>query len=239
MDHSPPKAINPRISSKRINEETQQARVALKHNGTLPSKLDIESFRATTHLFFEDSAKLVFELEFSQISLIEYVSPETSRNHLKKAEELCNKNECEEAITEVVLAFNKMIDDYENNKSAWGFRSPFFFGKDMTFLSSFHLGMNDFGSRKMADFVDNVKSSIESMQGAIKILALGLDYRKYSKFKQFLPHVMKVMSGDYIVQKRAFGDISPPDKEYVVFCINFIIECAIKLNEFNYEIKRS
>lgn len=114
-----------------------------------------------------------------------------------------------------------------------------FFGEDMTFLSSFHMGIDWQDFREMAEFVDKVKDSIEAMQKAIKILALGLDYRKYSKFKHLLPHISRVLSGDYIVHKMGIGKKTSPDKEYIKFCINYIVECSIKLNEFNYEIKKS
>jgi hypothetical protein len=214
-----------------------KARVALKHHGTLPSKLDIEAFRAATASFFEESTELVFGIEFINISLIEYVSPEKSRNHLKKAEELCRDALYEDATIEIALAFEKMIVDYESSKKELGLGSPFFFGKDMTFLSSFHLGISRHELSGVAKFIDNVNESIEAMQRAIKILALGLDYKKYSKFKLLLPHVYRMMSGDYTVHKSAMGRSPLLDKEYIEFCIGYVVECAIKLNEFNYSLK--
>jgi len=39
-----------KLSMARLNK----ARVSLKHHGTLPSKLDIEAFRASTTSFFEE-----------------------------------------------------------------------------------------------------------------------------------------------------------------------------------------
>jgi hypothetical protein len=222
-------------SMRRLNK----ARVALKHNGTLPSKLDVEAFRATSNLFFEEATKLIFNMEFSQISLIEYVSPEEARKHLKEAERLCLTSDFEDATTEIAFAFDKMISSYEENKHEWGRGSPFFFGEDLTFLSSFHMGIDKHGHNDLGDFVDKVKDSVEAMQRAIKILALGLDYRKYSKFKRLLPHISRTLSGKYIVQKGRLGKQEPADKEYIEFCINFIVESAIKLNEFDYEIKTS
>lgn len=224
-----------RESMRRLNK----ARVALKHSGTLPSKLDIEAFRATSKLFFEEATNLIFKIEFSQISLIEYVSPEEARDHLKRAEQLCLKAEFENATAEIALAFEKTISSYEENKREWGRGSPFYFGEDLTFLSSFHMGIDSHGHNDLGAYVDKVKDSVEAMQRAIKILALGLDYRKYSKFKRLLPHVSRVLSGDYIVQEGMLGKKEDADKEYIEFCINFIVECAIKLNEFDYEVKTS
>lgn len=216
-----------------------KARVALKHSGTLPSKLDVEAFRSAVTLFFQEATMLVFELEFTEISLIEYVPSEEAREHLRKAESLSAGSQFNDATVEIALAFEKMIAEYESDKRELGFGSPFFFGKDMTFLSSFHMGLNRNEFRDIANFVDNVKESIEAMQRAVKILALGLDYRKYSKFKLLMPHISRVLSGDYIVQQSAMGRRPKPDDEYVRFCIDYVIECAIKLNEFNYSIAKS
>jgi len=54
-------------SMRRLNK----ARVALKHHGTFPSDLDIESFRASTTSFFQDNTRLVFSVTLEEVSLIE------------------------------------------------------------------------------------------------------------------------------------------------------------------------
>lgn len=238
-DFLPKKLTIPEFPQKEAIRRLNKARVALKHHGILPSKTDIEAYRASSKLFFEEATVLVFGLEFYSISLIEYVSPEESRNHLKNAQKLCSTANYEDAASEVALAFEKMISNYESNKSEWRFDSPFFFGKDMTSFSSSRMGIDRNEFRRVAEFVDKVKDSIEAIQQAIKILALGLDYRKYSKFKLSLPHIDKAYSGDYIVDKRSLGRRPSPDNEYIEFCISFVVECAIKLNEFNYEIRKS
>lgn len=78
-----------RASVKRLNS----ARIALKHHGTLPSKFDIESFRVAVSEFFTDNTPIIFGIEFSQISLVEFVNPERVRTHLKEAEAVCEKGE--------------------------------------------------------------------------------------------------------------------------------------------------
>lgn len=224
------------LPQKEAMRRLNKARVALKHNGIMSSKTDIESFRVTTEQFFIDASKLIYEIEFQDISLIEYVTPEESREHLKKAEQFLAQDSYSEATQEIALSFEKMISAYESDKEM-EFQSPFFFGKDMTFLSSSHLGIDrsDFG--EFADFVDNVKESIEAMQKSIKILALGLDYKKYSKFMMHLPYVAKMLSGDYRVFEGIHKKESTADKEYIEFCIHFVIECSVKLNEFNYSVE--
>jgi len=216
-----------------------RARGLLKHKGFFPSKMDIEGFRATSSMFFEDCTKLIFCLGFSEISLIEYVSPEESRNHLKEAQDLCSKGEFEKATREIALAFEKTIDTYEEKKSGLGTRSPFHFGENMGLLSSRLMGVKDRELAIIAEFMKKTEDTIQTMQRAIKILALGLDYRKYSKFRLLLPNVTRTVGGQYFMQRVSFGTEPSPDKEYIDFCITYVIECSIKLNEFDYEFIRT
>ncbi len=63
------KKLSQKASMKRLNK----ARVNLKHNGILLNKSDVETFRVNAKDFFEDNTKLVFNINFSEISMIELV----------------------------------------------------------------------------------------------------------------------------------------------------------------------
>lgn len=233
-----PKELEQKESMRRLNK----ARVALKHHGTFPSDLDIESFRASTTSFFQDNTLLVFAVALDDISLIEFVNPESSRQKLKETQDQIQNGDTLAALDNIALAFTEMIADYEDRKRTQFHSSPFYFGRNMTFLSSFHMRLHG-GSlsspeRKLGDFVDNVKESIEAMQDAIKMLALGIDYRKYSKFKQLTPHLTRVMSGDWVIHRR-FEESEKPSQEDARFCIDFVIESALALAEFDYTVSVS
>jgi len=224
-------------SMRRLNK----ARVSLKHHGTFPSQLDVESFRGSVTNFFNDNTPLVFGLSLADVSLIEYVNPESSRNKLKEAEDDLAKGDTLLALDKIALAFGDMILDYETRKRDDFYSSPFYFGRDLTFFNSFFMGLGHDSlsstERKLGEFVDRVKESIEAMQEAIKILALGLDYRKYSKFRQLTPHLTMVMSGDHFI-RRKFEEANKPSVDDTRFCIDFVVESALALAEFDYTLTR-
>lgn len=218
-------------SMRRLNK----ARVALKHHGTLPSSLDVEALRASTTSFFHDNTPVVFELEFEHISLIDFVRPEAAQNKLRKAEELLDKKEFKPALKEVAISFAEVLDDYEERKRVSFGRSPFFFGNNMGFFNSFYMDLDsNFGSTSLSRYIDTVSDSISSMQTAIKMLALGIDYRKYSKFQIYTPHVARVVGGTYYASE--IQHINNPTKEDAQFCIDFVVEAAIRLQEFDYDV---
>ena len=235
------KLPNQELTQKESMRRLNKARVTLKHHGTLPSRLDIEAFRANATNFFEENTSIIFDIAFSDISLVELVQCEDVKNNLKVAEGFLKENKVEEALDKIALAFAQLIDDYESRKIGRYGRSPFFFGESMTFLNSFFMGINKITSsdfeRKLAEFIDKVKESIESLQQAVKILSLGIDYRRYVKFRLLTPHIVRSLDGTYHIHRVRWGSKGIPTAEDVRFCIDFVIESAVILQEFDFSVE--
>jgi hypothetical protein len=220
------------LAQKESMRRLNKSRVALKHHGTLPSKLDIEAFRASTTNFFEENTPLVFGIEFSSISMVNLVKCAEARSSLEEASKSIEEGMAEDALDKIAIAFAQLIDDYENRKRTRFGRSPFFFGESLTFESSFIMGIRD---HKFAGFVDKVRDSLEAMQSAMKILSLGLDYRRYVKFRLLTPHLIKVPYGDYHISRGRQDE--PRSIEECHFCYDFVIESAIHLQDFDFEVE--
>lgn len=228
------------LAQKESMRRLNSARNALKHSGTLPSKLDIEAFRASTTAFFQDNIPIVFDISFDEISLIDFVQPESAQIRLRSAHEhLCNE-QLDDSLGEIAIAFEEMLYDYEERKRNTFSRSPFFFGHDLTFQNSFFMGLNEFGGdQKLSQFVDRVQESIKAMQSAIKILALGLDYRRYTRFKLYIPSVVRNMNASYRSLPRLNNGGVQPTKDDVQYCLDFVVEAAIHLHEFDYDVSET
>ncbi|MFH1419661.1 MAG: hypothetical protein ABII12_15405 [Planctomycetota bacterium] len=229
-----PNDLGQKESMRRLNK----ARVGLKHHGTFPSDLDTEAFRAAVTAFFQENTPVVFGIELDDVSLVEYVNPESARVHLHEAEELIRNGDTLGALDKIAVAFSEMISDYEDRKCDRFSNSPFYFGRDMTFLSSSHMGLRDGFSapeRKLAEFVDRVKESLEAMQDAMKVLALGMDYRKYSKFKRLTPNVIRTIDGAAHLRRR-YDEEDKPSPEEARFCLDFVVESSLALGEFDYSV---
>lgn len=70
------------------------------------------------------------------------------------------------------------------------------------------------------------------MQSALRVMAIGIDFRRYVRFKSFMPAVMQTLDGAFHVHDW------PNEKrnaETIQFCIDFIIESAIRMSEFDYD----
>ena len=62
-----------------------KARVDFKHYGILPSRLDIEGFRASANNFFEANTPMIFDVEFHGVSLAELIHSQELRKLIKKS----------------------------------------------------------------------------------------------------------------------------------------------------------
>lgn len=213
-----------------VMDKLNRTRVALKHHGTPPSKSTIENARVNTTDFFEENTPIIFDIEFPKISLIELVGCKATKESLREAQELLKENKIEESLIKISLGFAQLIDDYEVRKVDTTGRSPFAFSKLWGF-STFLEGMDD-----VEGYFDEITEAVESLQERVRILSLGLDYRRYVKFKSLTPVVVK--KGKHFKIKEF---LNPRSKEVTLentqFCINFVIESAITLQEFDFELK--
>ena len=217
--------LGQKVSMSRLNK----ARVSLKHHGTLPSKLAIDDFRVSVTNFFDENTPLLFGIEFSKISLIELISSENVKNILIEAKEFSEKREYENSLDKVAIAFNQLIDEYEDRKRTEFGRSPFFFGDSLTFVGSSFIG--DSWVKMIPDEIIN---TLEALQKTVKILSLGIDYRRHSKFRLLTPSVMPLGEEKYHILR--IDRKKELTEEVITFCINFVIESAMVLQDFDYEV---
>ncbi len=233
-----PGRLSQRLAMVRLNE----TRVALKHHGTLPSRLAIEQLRSDVARFFEDNTALVFGLMFQSVSLVDIVACGPAREKLIVAEAERAAGMTESSMCNIALAFAQLVDDYEDRvRSRYG-RSPFVFGDSFTLDSSFHRGRHPqpLSHNDQGQFEDKLMNSIIALQDAMKVLNLGIDYRRYAKFRLLTPVVRRYAGGSgYSVQVVAGfrGQAWPPSAAACRFCIDFVIDTAIRLQDVDFDLE--
>ena len=71
------------------------------------------------------------------------------------------------------------------------------------------------------------------MQRAMRVLAMGLDYRRYARFELLVPLIFRSINGDRDV--RPIPGLQLGDEEYQ-FCKQFVIETALHLAELDFDL---
>lgn len=217
------------LSEKESIRRLNNARVALKHDGILPSKFEIDALRASVTSFFETNTQLAFGLEFRSVSMLNLVQCKEAKACLEEADKLIVEGKHEDALDKIAVAFIRLIDDYEDRKRTQFGQSPFFFGESLTFLGSSFRNMRD-----LKELADKISRTVEDIQDALKLLSLGLDYRRYAKFRLLTPHILRTLGG---INIQRFGRAKTPSSEDCRFCYDFVIESALHLQEFDFEVQ--
>lgn len=228
-----------KIQTLTLNESMRtlnDRRVNIKHKGLLPSKSDIEISRVNTLDFFIQNTFKHFNVEFNDISLFNLIKYETVRLELEEAQKSLENNQPETSIEKVAISFYELLKVFEKSKSKYS-SSPFDFGKKISNINNYEFsssGVKDeiFG-KKVFDFAKEVSNTLGDIQSAIKIISFGLDYKKYIKFKILTPTIIGTMGGKHHSHNKPNKKLT---KENCQFCINFVLESALNMQEYDYDI---
>jgi hypothetical protein len=218
------------LNSKRVN---------LKHYGTLPSKLDIEISRANVTDFFEQNTPIFFDIEFNGISLISLIKYESVKNYMETALSNLTSNNYKESITNSQIAFKELMACYEE-ESTKEYRNPFDFAGHLRRLSLF----SDIRKidQDFSHFVDDIKNAIKNMEEMTKIIGWGIDYKRYCKFRLLSPYIQMWYSEngrDYDCYINDEHDNRKCNLRNARFCFDFVIESALKLQQFDIDINET
>lgn len=221
------------LTQKEAMRRLNAARVALKHQGIRPSRVDVEAFRATATTFFAENTPRVFGIPFASISLIDLVAYEAVHITLKETQQQISEGRFKDALSSCRLAFHLLLDQYESTiRNHFGL-SPFPFAVNRGYFRFHSTGLDEFNDTR--DLIEEIRTSFEAVEEALKILSLGLDGRKYEKFRMLTPNATKKRDGQYDVRwdrTRQEMTFTKGDAEY---CLDFVIEAALILQQFVFE----
>ena len=223
-----------------------KARVNFKHHGIMPSKQQTEDFVANVATFFDDNSKLAFDINFEEIDLIDLVKNQSTKQLLKASRVHLVSGDLGIASEKCAMAFEILLDEYAERKLDATHETPFYFVEDMQWLKTPFMRLDNLitGDRhlikQLEDFINKVQKSLESIGVAVKISSFGIEYRKYIKFKYLTPIVVRTYRNrNNRLDPSNYDAYKPPSKltrENIEYCIDFVIQAALKLDEFDFSV---
>lgn len=226
----------PKLQCNATMSNLNSKRVNLKHYGTIPSNMDIDISRANVTDFFVQNTPLFFNVSFDEISLISLISYKGVQKYLVEAQNAVLKDDYKGSIENSQIAFKELLIAHKEENSMM-FKSPFKMTQDFTFLNSFSLGIRSGDNRKYGEFVDRVGKTFEEMENTVSIIGFGIDYKRYCKFKLLSPYInVWNKDGKRVYEAYDVNDNRICDKKNALFCFNFVIDSALKLQKFNLDI---
>src|SRR5258708_7774452 len=209
----PSKDFGQRDSMERLNK----ARVSWKHYGIRLPTVEIDDFRTNVADFFRENTPKVFGFAFDAISMAALVQNEEVRDRLLKAEQLSSTDDIKAALEETAIAFLELLNHFE-----WGT-----IGQNNGYLREFspyrfspieHAAPDD-----LSRFAKVIEKEVKALHERTKLLSLGIDYRRYMRFRWLTPAIYFMSGGGYT----RVGDGGGKSHQDYLFCYHFVIECAL------------
>lgn len=208
-----PKSLAQRESVKRLNK----SRVSLKHAGTMPSRLDVDDFRAITAGFFTENTPLVFNVDLDAVSLANLIELDEARNAVLEAEKFIAAGQYPDALHSLAVALTRELKGrrIEHDSSA-------------RFLLSL---LGDEG-RKVASAINSLQQNVEALFVDVELLRHGIDMNRYDIFRSLTPGVSIAAAGNIL----SMGSRPRATKEEARFCYDFVIDTILNLQERQAEL---
>ena len=212
-----------------------KARVGFKHNGILVTMEDAVGFERTTHAFLSETSHKVWEIDFDQLSMIDVIGHRRTENHLHAARDSLQQNELEKSVEHSAKAFAVLMHHHRQaNRFPPSRGCTFTQAMDRTVLRHIPSDSQEYRN-PLWHMGTLLESEFRELSIYMEVLGSGIDLSKYHAFQSLVPLAQMMTNNSVVVTKsRAERKYMPvvPDlmTENAEFCIDFVIEAALCLN---------
>lgn len=215
----------PRISGHRQGAAAMnQARVSFKHHGNQAEPSTIGRHLSNATELVKALAEAVFGVGLEAVSLLLFVRDDETREHLELAQERWRAGSADPAMDELKLAFDRLVRDYERRK-AWHPGKSLFSTKPSFMPSVFDL-------RKSGKEMEKAFEWLDSLDGWVKMLALGVDMRRFAYFAAHTPTALYTLDGTAHLHRRDGIVIT---ETVFTRCFKFIVDTALAFAEDDFD----
>lgn len=219
--------INKKLTMKEQIYRLNNVRVLIQHSG-MPQAYDTGvELKGYTEQFLVQTLKDTIGLELSEISLVSLIDNKRVKEYLKEAEKAMRQEQKEYIFINCGKAFAVLLRSEE--KEPW--LDPVEVSPDkILFEFTGEEFYNHYGSK--------LEKAIEVISEPLNILMLGIDFQKYKKFKCLTPIVHILASGEPAVYWTGdYLNEANLTKENAQFCLDFVIETALKVQSQSFGLK--
>jgi hypothetical protein len=221
------------LGHKQAMGRMNKLRVNLKHHGSIPSTSDLEQLRADVTSFLTDTSSLVFGADFERLKLTDLVTQPEARRLVELADADAENGEYVEALAKLSEAFQALLADYADRKKITYKATPYTFGSDFSFTRYVPRDVQRGIDRKLGEFLAQLYETVTAMQEAMRVMAAGIDYRRYARFSMLVPHILHFMDGHVEIDPKP--GLTLTNDEYQ-FCHQFVVSAALHLAEVDFDL---
>lgn len=212
----------PDLACKARMDNLNNRRVSLKHHGQLPSSIDVEVSRVNVTDFFSQNTPTFFGCVLKDVSLDVLITYPSVKDYLSKYRAFLAEGKYGDAQAQCQIAFLELLDAYfkQYDRGLDLVHSP---ATNAYYLRKPNLEENT------DRCIEDIKDDIIKINEAINIMNLGINYFKYSDFKAMGPIINRWHRTDGKDYDYYIMSIDQYDKDTAETCYNFVVDCALQL----------
>ena len=219
----------PSLTLKEAMNQLNIRRNNLKHKAILPAKLDLEVSRVNVTNFFNENTIMQFGFNFSDVSLFKLINNSEISSLLKAAQDKIDSGDFEESIDEITKAFVKASDITNLGQYRKKYRR-------LGGISA-NAAKQSFLAERGSEITELTKffnDKIKALEKELEIISLGIDYRRYIKFKLFCSDAFLTPNNEVAIVSRKKVVFN---KANIQFCLDFVLDYILRIQDFELDIE--
>ena len=212
----------PELQDKVQMNSLNSRRVSLKHHGQFPSTQDVAITRVNVIDFFEHNTPIFFSCKLDDVSLEVLIEYQEVRKYLSLYHDYVKQGKYGEAQAQCQIAFQALLASYHrkyNQKYSL---------KDGPAEGLRWLHGPNF-EKQVDEYLKTLKDAVESLNEAISLMNLGINYYSYRGFVSKGPFTQRWAGMEEDQYEYYIGDSSNYTIETANDCYQFVIDTALKL----------
>lgn len=218
---------------KRINELRNQ----LKHSTIFIDNRNIQNLYTETEIFLNDFCELIFNLDFNNISLLLLIQNNEVKDYLLNAENDFANGSLQSAMFSIGKAFY-ILEEFDTKEKDQNGEKYIATYRKIDYFSKYRIRLD--GNKPDPVLRENLKEigqDLNRLQEELlnlkKTISLKVDLKSYKKFKTIIPFVTKITKigtneVEFWIPDETKGNIVNYNKDQVKFCMDFVLELALK-----------
>jgi hypothetical protein len=226
------------LSGERPMMRLNDLRTAFKHYGTLPSAAAVAQACTDVRAFLEANTLIVFRISFDTIDMAEVIPQTGVRDKVRAATVAADGGDLTEAMGLLAEAYDELFDITPGSAAPPRIAR---FGDTIKPISKGDLAAalrpapgdptrRPVGANpsSLASAISDLMKATREMQLALRVMALGIDYRQFARFKQLTPSIRYYIDGHS--DRHTPPGYAPTSADFE-FCRQFVITAALRIAE--------
>lgn len=227
------------LSGKRQMTRLNDLRVAFKHYGTLPSATAIAQACTDVRAFLEANTLTVFGMPFDTIDMAEVIPQTGVRDKVCAATAAADGGDLTEALGLLSEAYGELFAIAPGSAGPpkiTHFSGSTRLNNERDLAAALQSAPSDptcmpvgVDPRRLASVIADLMEAMQGMQGAMQVMAFGIDHRQFGRFKQITPRIVYWEDGH--AQRLTLAPGYTPTSTDFEFCRQFLIGAALRVAE--------